>query len=303
MSFDVDIPEFKFEFPQTQGKLKALGVLIDLEDLRKNIRFSEVGDEIIEINGKEEYEYLLSQNRIIPMHGFYWMRRENEQGYSEYQPGYLYLSEYYLKDYGKPRAHITHCEKLKEIGKERYSWASSLSVSVLDKSFSGLPPHHARHYRNYKQVEISDLPVCKFCIQEVLSRHETTKDLLEDESYFRRYESSYLTPDGYTFNWKFLSRKFRESKNYTCEKCNFFPDPNHPQEKACIHVHHINGDKLDNEVRNLQCLCAVCHAETDERHAANLKNSNEYKYLRQKRKSYDSQVVFLMNPVPSTGIG
>jgi hypothetical protein len=49
-------------------------------------------------------------------------------------------------------------------------------------------------------------------------------------------------------------------------------------------------------------LCAVCHAETDERHAANLKNSNEYKYLMQKQNSYKSQVVFRVNPVNTTGI-
>ncbi len=301
MTLDIKIPSFKFQFVRLDAKLKEMGVVVDLENLRKNIRFYQVENEVVEIEGENEYEYLRSLNRLISDNGFYWMRLEHD-GYTEYQPGYLYLSEYYLESHGRPRAHITHCDKLVQIGRERYTWSSSQSVSITDRDkvwsykrnrMFGYEDED-EEFRPVK-VQLDYLPICKICKREILSRHETTKELLNDQSYFRIYEEkhTYLVSDGYSFNWTFLSRKFRESKNFTCEKCGFSPDPKVPEEKACVHVHHRNGNKLDNRINNLECLCAVCHAEVDANHAAKIKETNEYKYLARKRRIiYKSNIRF-----------
>ena len=49
--------------------------------------------------------------------------------------------------------------------------------------------------------------------------------------------------------------------------------------KQYMHVHHKNGDKLNNKENNLQCLCLYCHANVDERHKKNLTTgANKYIY-------------------------
>ena len=52
-------------------------------------------------------------------------------------------------------------------------------------------------------------------------------------------------------------------------------------------THHKNGDKLNNNDSNLECLCISCHADVDDCHRANFSkganlaklNSFKQKYL------------------------
>jgi 5-methylcytosine-specific restriction endonuclease McrA len=43
-------------------------------------------------------------------------------------------------------------------------------------------------------------------------------------------------------------------KKDSCERCGFIPE--HPQQ---LDVDHIDGDKFNGELDNLQTLCANCH--------------------------------------------
>lgn len=55
--------------------------------------------------------------------------------------------------------------------------------------------------------------------------------------------------------WKKQSRNYRESKRYTCEKCEL--DLNNF--KWLLDAHHINGITTDNKPSNLKALCKTCH--------------------------------------------
>lgn len=49
-------------------------------------------------------------------------------------------------------------------------------------------------------------------------------------------------------------------KNNTCESCGNKEWMNNP---IPLEVHHIDGDRTNNEVDNLQLLCCNCHALTE----------------------------------------
>ena len=70
-----------------------------------------------------------------------------------------------------------------------------------------------------------------------------------------------------TGDWEKISREFRESHNYTCEECGITIED--PFDRQFIQVHHKNGDKTDNNPKNLKCLCINCHANVDSTHKKN----------------------------------
>lgn len=57
----------------------------------------------------------------------------------------------------------------------------------------------------------------------------------------------------YPPNWKEISRRLKEERNFICEECHKkFASEN-------LHVHHKNGIKSDCSRANLEVLCLECH--------------------------------------------
>lgn len=59
----------------------------------------------------------------------------------------------------------------------------------------------------------------------------------------------------YAPGWKRIARKIRKRDNYTCQICK----SQFPKSSKLLHVHHIDGNKFNNDESNLVTVCATCH--------------------------------------------
>ena len=189
---------------------------------------------------------------------------------------FLYKKDYHLEKYGKPRFHICKCEVIDDFinmgrFKQHYVRANSEPLPVIDLDDG----------RELKKVE--GLPLCNYCRKIVLKYgNMDSSDFVEmlrsaNDKQQEDYEGVELDLFGYTKDWDMISKAYREKHNYTCEKCGLHIEDDYY--KQFIHVHHKNGDKLNNNENNLQCLCLYCHAHVDENHLKRLTTgANKYIY-------------------------
>lgn len=65
--------------------------------------------------------------------------------------------------------------------------------------------------------------------------------------------------------WKFISRAVISKANNMCELCDAMNRMPHWKtgSKVVLTVHHIDGDKNNNNKLNLICLCQRCHLRLD----------------------------------------
>ena len=188
---------------------------------------------------------------------------------------FLYKKDYRLETYGKPRFHICRCSTIEDFirsgnFRQHYVRANSEPVPVYDKD-------------NGIYLQIDGLPLCNNC-RRIISRYGNISstefvELLKsaNDNAEEDHEEVELDLFGYTKDWDMISKQYREKHDYTCENCGLKIADGY--DKQFIHVHHIDGDKLNNKENNLKCLCLKCHAHVDANHLRRLTNgANKYVY-------------------------
>ena len=174
---------------------------------------------------------------------------------------FLYMRNYNMADWGKPRYHITNCTTLQELGTKRYRRANTGTVRVFDTS-------------QQRDVEVSGLPLCKNCLRLLRAAGEDKTDIEETDTDL----------EGYIWKWQKISQAYRTKKNYTCEICGFSPE--NRMDRQYIHVHHKDGRKTNNKEDNLQCLCIACHSKVNMAHQENFSKGANKIMLEAFKKKY-----------------
>ncbi len=239
-----------YNFSELRKYLVEHGFIVEKAQGYREIRPEEVTIDAIK-NGKLE----------VTRQGIYVIGPGDER-----QQVFLYKRDYRLELYGKPRFHICRCETIDEFiqnggFKDHYVRANSDPVPVLNMD------------DGYNEIEVDDLPLCKNC-RRMISQYGnmTSSDFVE---ILREARGAEEVPEvqevdifGYTRDWEEISRNYRESHNYTCERCGLHIDDIF--DRQYIHCHHKDGNKLNNRDSNLECLCIRCHSRVDNNHRHNL---------------------------------
>ena len=189
---------------------------------------------------------------------------------------FLYKKDYRMQQYGKPRFHICKCETIEE-----FIRSGSFRQHYVRANTEPVP---VKNLDNREIIEeVTGLPLCRNCMDMIsnITALNTTQfvELLKsangDDHPEENIESNLF---GYTRDWDYISKEFREKHNYTCEQCGLKIEDDY--DKQFMHVHHINGDKLNNNENNLKCLCLYCHAHVDNHHYKRLSSgANRFSYF------------------------
>ena len=128
------------------------------------------------------------------------------------------------------------------------------------------------------------LKVCKNCLGKLNYRRagRTLDQIVEAfdlEAFFDTYKSFFPHMprrragefDGqYTADWGEVARRYKETKNFTCESCHL----DLRNALSLLHVHHINGVKTNNSPSNLKALCIQCHSQQPDHQHITISDEN-----------------------------
>jgi len=193
------------------------------------------------------------------------IRFEEDGIYLDYEgksyKGYMFIKEYHISRYHAfPRFHVVKCKTIDDFiasgrFRQRYVWSNSATNDVMDVDTN-------------TEYQDSVLKLCRNCRELLVEKYLDTEDfneqLREEASLDEEIEIDIF---GYERHWQQISRSYKRKMNFTCEECGIQINNNFDQ--RFLHVHHMDGDKLNNKDSNLKCLCVLCHSYANRGHEYN----------------------------------
>lgn len=217
------------------------------------------------VNVEYEYdinEFELSQNELeFDEIGYFQKNKKN--GFVRLG---IYLPQYNNRTFGRhPALHIYNCDVTEDLSRKMKVCNSSKNTY-----FS----------RDEQKMITTNLEICKDCARRLRKKYGLSLGTNTFNNFVLALEESekkqtVVDRNGYILNWQQVSYCYRDTRNFTCEKCNF--KASSEAEKKYLHTHHMDMNKKNNTRANLQCLCVECHSNVDDHH----KKKFEFEGLKQ----------------------
>lgn len=190
-----------------------------------------------------------------------------------------------------PKYHLVNCATLQEMRRsnkfERYVVSTRLDGYFLINLIKG----------NEARPKNAKLLVCQNCLSILnfsgfnygwsKTRKTQFVSVFSIKEFFEKYPmslhgklpkyNSITAPENvYTKNFDDISKRLRDENNWTCQECGI----NLSSSKRYLHVHHVDGQKSNNERSNLRVLCIGCHSK--KHNHAHIKSLPEYREFTEK---------------------
>lgn len=183
----------------------------------------------------------------------------------------LYIRDQY-SNRGQYKYHVSWCRTLRDMRNNnklnRYVISrrtdGKFSVNVLDE---------VSHEITDEGI-LQELGICKNCLSELnykgYNEHASNKVQIYEnfslEDFLQYYDTKFnqlpkyteftAPKNEYTDEWREISNKYKEFKNWICESCG----GDFSRNKSYLDTHHIDSNKYNNNYSNLKALCKDCHA-------------------------------------------
>lgn len=183
---------------------------------------------------------------------------------------YIKQQKYNLEEFIRPtyKFHISYCYTLDWMEKEKRFKSRYVVTQRLDGYFLiDIIQKNTGTY--YEENKLYKLDICKNCLSTLKTSYPNDSMFnfknFNIKDFIKRYNTKHIkkpshTPrsipkDQYSKNWSKISKNLREEANYICDNCKSDCKNN----KHLLHVHHKDGVKWNNNLDNLEVLCATCH--------------------------------------------
>lgn len=173
------------------------------------------------------------------------------------------------------RVHFSYCEKLKKEANSK-SIGRFYCTTRTDGKFSVELRGRIGETEHNPIRDTIPLKPCKLCLGHAYDLGSSSEDWEIKNHLFDSFDFSDFAKRSHDIylpiwknvtntckeglDWERLSKSLRIKHNYTCQECGYQAASNSSQEKMCIHVHHINNNRLNHHLSNLIVLCLHCHS-------------------------------------------
>lgn len=167
--------------------------------------------------------------------------------------------------------HVVHCvtlDNMRNAGRFQRYFAITNPTGIF-------PVSGVSSYSRISMEGHANLQVCMNCLTKINYRKSAlsknfmwqARDEFNISEFFEAFTSCFkhfpsrsgVNPGNrnYTSDWRNISSQVRHHANWCCSDCGV----DLKDRRDLLHVHHRNGDKIDNTSSNLQPLCAACHRD------------------------------------------
>lgn len=207
----------------------------------------------------------ITHEKITEVDGTFFYKEGEHEHYM-----FAYKKRFATEHYNTlPKYHIADCRTRESYTGFRFANRMPVNIYCTDQ----------RKYLGEKNLDL-----CRNCQREIdffsFGTEETEwYDVILKKADNRDYSKNDLRYDGYTRDWKQVSKAYRFKRNFVCESCGI--DLSDRRKEWFCEVHHIDHDKTNNTPQNLECLCVKCHANVDDKHRTNYSEDKNKTKLKQ----------------------